>query len=533
MGSSRNSFGSCALRGPALAFGCLCLALATLCVASAAHAGDRHAAMVLDANTGHVLYQSQADAPRHPASLTKMMTLYLVFEQLKSGRLKPATRIRVSANAAGAAPSNLDLDAGDSLSLLDAMKAIVTKSANDVAVALAEHIGGTEANFARLMTAKARALGMKSTVYHNASGLPDPEQVTTARDMLTLALRLQDDFPEYYPLFSTRSFTYDGKTYRNHNTLLGSFQGTDGIKTGYTRSSGFNVVVSVHRGEKHLVGVVFGGTSAAARNVEMRTLINMTLVKASTHKTRKPVLVARAAVPRAAARRAVAAVPAPRPAPVAEPAPVERTVAAAAPAPQAAQIRIARVRPLMMGAGAQQPPPGPGREPAPSAIQPAAFTPPSPQPPPAPAYASAAADPIGRLLGAEPSTFGEQAARLARGEAPIVPPQPVPARRPLFPAAYASDPRAPVAYRPDSASDGYELQVGAFASVEEAERHLATVAQRADGLLNGHRPVTPTAQQGDRQVYRARFAGFDAASAAAACLALRHRSIDCFVARAQ
>ena len=171
-----------------------------------ADAADKNAVLVVDANTGQTLYQSSADAPRHPASLAKMMTLYIVFEQIEQGRLSYQTRIKVSANAAAAAPSKLELDEGDEIAVIDAIKALITKSANDVAVAVAEHIGGTEANFARLMTQKAAQLGMKSTLFKNASGLPNDEQVTTARDMVTLALRLQDDFPKHYPLFATRTF---------------------------------------------------------------------------------------------------------------------------------------------------------------------------------------------------------------------------------------------------------------------------------------------------------------------------------------
>ena len=183
-----------------------------------------------------------------------------------------------------APPSKLDLDEGEEIALLDAIKALITKSANDIAVAIAEHIAGSEEKFAQLMTQKARQLGMPATIFRNASGLPDDEQVTTARDMATLALRLQDDFPKHYPLFATRTFTYKDETLRNHNTLLSSYEGTDGIKTGYTRASGFNLVASVKRGRKHVIGVVFGGSSAAARNTAMRTFLNMGLVKASHRK---------------------------------------------------------------------------------------------------------------------------------------------------------------------------------------------------------------------------------------------------------
>ncbi len=263
-------------------------------VASApAEAAGRHAAMVIDGNTGQVLHAQAADEARYPASLTKMMTLYIAFELMEQGRMSPTTMIRISDEAAGTPPSKLGLPAGSSIALQDAIKAIITKSANDLAVALAEHIAGSETKFAILMTRKARQLGMSTTTFKNAHGLPDSGQMTSARDMLTLALRLNDDFPKYYQLFSLRSFSYNGHTYRNHNTMLDSYAGMDGLKTGYTSPSGFNLVASVRRNGRHVVAAVFGGSSAAARNAHMRTILDRALVKASTAKTRVAVPVAR------------------------------------------------------------------------------------------------------------------------------------------------------------------------------------------------------------------------------------------------
>ena len=247
-----------------------------------------YAAMVIDANTGAVLHNQSGDAPRYPASLTKMMTLYMTFELIEQGRLDYSSKIKITDEAAAVAPSKLDLEPGEEIALIDAIKALITKSANDVAVSLAQHIGGSEANFARLMTAKARQIGMTQTTFKNASGLPDEAQTTTARDMLTLALRLQDDFPRHYKLFATRTFTYAGHTYRNHNTLLNRYPGTEGIKTGYTRASGFNLVTSVRRDGKQVVAAVFGGKTAKIRNAKMQALLNKTLAKASTEVTRKP-----------------------------------------------------------------------------------------------------------------------------------------------------------------------------------------------------------------------------------------------------
>jgi D-alanyl-D-alanine carboxypeptidase len=252
-----------------------------------AFAASKSAVLVVDANTGRDLHASAADEPRHPASLTKMMTIYMAFELIEQGRLSYQTKLKISATAAATAPTKLDLDEGEEITLIDAIKALITKSANDMAVAIAEHIAGSEERFAQLMTQRARQLGMTSTVFKNASGLPDEDQITTARDMIKLALHLQDDFPKHYPLFATRTFTYKDETLHNHNTMLENYEGTDGIKTGYTRASGFNLVVSVRRGKKHVVGAIFGGASAAARNAAMRTFLNMGLVKASAEKTRQ------------------------------------------------------------------------------------------------------------------------------------------------------------------------------------------------------------------------------------------------------
>ena len=270
---------------------------AALAVGSPAMAGGRHASMVVDANTGAVLHEQAADEPRYPASLTKMMTLYLVFEMMEKGRLARDTRIRISEEAAGTSPSKLGLREGADIALGDAIRAIIVKSANDISVAVAEHIAGSEEKFAQLMTRKARQLGMSRTTFRNAHGLPDSGQQTTARDMLTLALRLIDDFPQHYRLFSTRSFAFNGASMRNHNTMLSTYEGMDGIKTGYTSASGFNLVSSVRRDGKHVVAAVFGGSSAAARNVYMRAILDRALRRAGTERTRekapRPALVAR------------------------------------------------------------------------------------------------------------------------------------------------------------------------------------------------------------------------------------------------
>jgi D-alanyl-D-alanine carboxypeptidase len=248
------------------------------------------ASIVVDANTGAVLQASNADSPRYPASLTKIMTLYLLFERLEAGTIKLNSEMPVSAYAAAQAPSKLGLKPSETIRVETAIRAIVTKSANDVAVIVAEALGGDESNFARLMTAKARALGMKSTTYRNASGLPESQQITTARDQAILGRAIQDRFPTYYRYFATRTFEFRGKSVRNHNKLLGNVNGVDGIKTGYIRDSGFNIVTSVRRGSRHIVAVVFGGRSGNARDARALSLINNNINIAAVNRTAPPLV---------------------------------------------------------------------------------------------------------------------------------------------------------------------------------------------------------------------------------------------------
>lgn len=241
--------------------------------------------IIVDGNSGATLTAKDADGSRHPASLTKIMTLYLLFERLESGKMKLDTEMEVSEHASEQAPTKLGLRPGQTIKVEDAIKGLVTRSANDAAVVIAEAIGGDEDDFAKAMTRKARALGMTRTVYRNASGLPDDDQVTTARDQATLGRAIQDRFPRQYRYFSTSVFNFRGHSIRNHNHLIGSVEGVDGIKTGYTRASGFNLVSSMRRGNRHLVGVVLGGRSGGSRDAIMRGLLAENLEKASTRRT--------------------------------------------------------------------------------------------------------------------------------------------------------------------------------------------------------------------------------------------------------
>ena len=248
-----------------------------LAMAGPAHAEitgrANYAAIVLDAR-GQVLHAANADEPRFPASLTKMMTLYMLFEAMRDGRVPPGSRIQMSAEAASRPPSKLGLPAGYSLDLEDAILAVVTRSANDVAAAIAEHLGGSEDRFAQMMTQRARSLGMTRSTFRNASGLPDPEQSTTARDMALLGSRLQSDFPRQYAYFSTTHFRWNNRAIHNHNHMLSAYDGADGIKTGYTRWSGFNIVTSARRDGVRLIGAVMGGAAWHERDRHMAELLD-------------------------------------------------------------------------------------------------------------------------------------------------------------------------------------------------------------------------------------------------------------------
>lgn len=522
--------------------------------------------MAIDANTGSVLHNQAGDEPRYPASLTKMMTLYMAFELIELGRLKETSTIKMTQEGADAAPSKLEVKPGTEITVLDAMKALITKSANDVAVALAQHIAGTEDNFARLMTRKAHDLGMTSTTFKNASGLPDPEQVTTARDMLTLALRLRDDFPRHYELFATRVFNYGGDSYRNHNGLLSRYRGTDGIKTGYTRLSGFNLVASVNRDGKRVVAAVFGGRTARVRDNMMEQVLNKALAKASTQVTRKPSLIARAPQP-ARARPVVAAEPPPAVTAAVRPPPAPGAVEERAAPSQVAEagaapshaITMAKVRRVLMGSELKRQV-APGNDPTrPRPAYAVADATATPAPPAQPA-AAARDDPLPRFAptadvlrketaaptqapGQPPSTLQAQVEALggpadARSTQPVTTganveprtaPQAGPRTQPR--AQPRAEPKAPQVSR--DARGGFEIQIGAFSDSAEAESQMASARQRAGGVLDSYPAVAVPAQKGTSQIYRARFKGFDATAAASTCGQLKKLQIDCFVIKAE
>ncbi len=274
---------------------------ASTTVPAMAAKGDRYAAIVVDANTGKTLFSANADAKRYPASLTKMMTLYMLFEAMQAGRINKDTRIPVSSYAASRPPTKIGFRPGQSIRAEDAALAMITKSANDVAAAVGEYLGGSEERFAQMMTAKARRLGMRNTTFRNASGLPNMAQHSTARDMAVLGMALRQHFPREFAYFSRRSFEFRGQTIRGHNRLLGRVEGVDGIKTGYTNASGYNLVSSVNLDGRRLVAVVMGGNTGASRDAHMAQLIRKYLPMATRGRSNDALIAARSEAPQAVA----------------------------------------------------------------------------------------------------------------------------------------------------------------------------------------------------------------------------------------
>ena len=296
--------GFIAVRPATWTIGSVVATVAAVLLLTATPATAKYASLILDADSGLILHAVNADTSNYPASLTKMMTLYLVFDALEDGRLDLKTDLVATTRAAGQPASRLGLHRGEKITVEEAILALVTKSANDVATVLAEALAGSEKKFALVMTAKARKLGMERTTFRNASGLPHNGQLSTARDMAVLARALLRDHARYYHYFSTDHFTYDGATHSNHNDLLTTYEGTDGIKTGYIRASGFNLVASVKRDGRRLVGVIFGGNSPYARNQLMKTLLDKGFASMAT--TAPRVTASRSTTPRPTNKEEVA-----------------------------------------------------------------------------------------------------------------------------------------------------------------------------------------------------------------------------------
>ncbi|WP_026362897.1 D-alanyl-D-alanine carboxypeptidase [Methylopila sp. M107] len=493
---------------------------------------SNYAALVVDAKTGRTLYERNPDAIRFPASVTKVMTLYLVFEDLERGRIKLDTPLVMSARCAAAAPSKLYIRPGQTISVEDGIKALVTKSANDVACAFGDNLEGSESAFADRMTRKARAIGMSRSVFRNASGLPNPDHVTTARDLVTLGRGIQDRFPRYYGYFGTRVFAWGRQRIGNHNRLLGRVEGVDGIKTGYTNASGFNLLSSVKSNGRSVVAVVMGGRTGASRDAHMRELIALNLPKAQPGSRTAP-LVADAGE-RAAPAMARPAVMSGLPMPLAAPrVPTSERVAsldADIPMPVAAPRREApRVVQVSSGATPKPAPrlaaaavePDPEdeafeqevvRAPAPVAR---AERPAAPEPKPMRWIVGTAPQVTGSVRDAEPAPAEEAAAQAA--------PSPKLSREASARATEAA--AAPVQAAPRK---GWMIQIGATTEASSAEALLSNARSKGGRVLGSAEPYTETYTRGATTYYRARFAGLNEQSADAACKALKRSSVSCF-----
>lgn len=464
-------------------------------VTPAEAAPEKYAAIVVDANTGKTLFASNADAKRYPASLTKMMTLYMMFEAMKTGKMNRNTPIKVSAYAAARPPTKIGFKAGQSIPAEAAILALITRSANDVASAVGEHLGGSEGRFAQMMTARARQLGMRSTTFRNASGLPNKEQHTTARDMAVLGMALRQHFPKEFAYFSQKSFVYRGQTINGHNRLLGRIQGVDGIKTGYTNASGFNLVSSVSADGRQIVAVVMGGRTAASRDAHMSELIKKHLPLAKRGRVSSSALIA-----------------ANSSGPI-EVAALELPVAHRAPIP-ASRVNITPVA-------------------APSSNVPAATIPSANVPTPAHNQGSGSQieDIINRAFGGEEA----QQPRMLALAAPSARPAAAALEAVMAPTprqSLESDQTAgvdPVTTSSANISGGWAIQIGSLPTANQATEMLSKAASASGRLLANATPHTETFQKNGTVFYRARFTGFNSKDAAwKACNALKKQKFGCY-----
>ena len=520
------------------------------------------ASIIVDANSGATLAATNPDSLRFPASLTKIMTLYLLFERLDAGKISLNTEMPVSAHASSQAPTKLGLRPGQTIRVEDAIKGLVTRSANDAAVVIAEALGGDEDDFAKMMTRKARSLGMTRTVYRNASGLPNSDQVTTARDQSTLGRAIQERFPRYYRYFATASFHYRGRNIRNHNRLIGTVEGVDGIKTGYTRASGFNLVTNLRRGNRHLVGVVLGGRSGASRDATMRNLLAANLDKASGRLTvaaiveRNPSEATATVAEDEARSRPAAPVQvqgaiqvantAPQPAADTRPAPATRAVAATAapvaktPAPSepapltngviqtkslaaipgsTEPMKPVRVKTLQVRSGQTKvASAGPVQllaAPVETVETSGSVTP--RDLPPQPANHGTGQGVLGVLPASSMQPAAEKQQQ-ASAEA---------SSRPVTQAVQSQGTIKPVV-----AHSGWIVQVGALETESQARDRLEAARDHANGMLRKADPFTETVvTRGEKKLYRARFAGLERDQAEAVCKRLKRSDISCITIR--
>ncbi|MFL5258533.1 MAG: serine hydrolase [Hyphomicrobiales bacterium] len=489
-------------------------------------AKPRFSAIAVDARTGAVLFSKDPDGITHPASLTKVMTLYILFSELKAGRVKLDTQFSVSRAASAKAPSKLGLKPGQTIRVEDAIKGLVTRSANDAAAVVAENLASSERDFAARMTRTALSLGMSRTVFRNASGLPDPAQVTTARDIATLSLRIQRDFPEYYPYFRLTSFVYNGKVIRTHNRMLGRYPGLDGIKTGYVAASGFNLASSARRGDKRVIGVVMGAASTGSRNAYMTRMLDAAFpdckdgtmlasaIEGVSPKTVEPEPEKQVADAEDAAS---ATVPPPKPkkkprlklAKAAEPEmPPEQTSSAeeetdgiAETTPAKLNVDIAALPDLNSSSAAD----------AIAEVKSPTAEEPRPETQATPTFAKADAIPsIGNSATAE---------TVLSKTTPDGTPLPFAVKQP-------SDDAGGIVVTP-AADVTWHIQIGAYPNKKAAQSVLRRLRGLGLDLLNDKEALTVEVQIGSTMLYRARFSGFTEQTARSACRTIAKQGFGC------
>jgi D-alanyl-D-alanine carboxypeptidase len=489
----------------------------------------KDAALIVDGATGKVIYARNELAERHPASLTKMMTLYLLFDALKAGKITMSTQMPVSYHASIQKPTKLSLRPGQTIDVDTAIRAIVIRSANDVAVVIAEALGGTESHFAEMMTARARQIGMRETNYHNASGLPDPLQISTASDLAVLGRHLAYDYPQYFPYFGLAGFRYKGVWYPTHDNLIGRYDGADGIKTGYTGASGFNLVSSVTRGTTHLIAVVMGGRTAVRRDLEMVRLLDQTFAQVSAN----PNLVARANVPwRQVAQNA----PSPAIAGFSLPQVSGNQFANLSPVPGTVQsededaAEAVRAPDENFSLIHAEGPAKPAPKPAAPATQPKPAQAAAPQPA-VPAVPQLVAKNVVNAPG-HPSPRPDAA--LASAQANLV-------KTAAVTQVNAPKPQMRPSLREDAGEGdidvtpapgrNWTIQIGAYADKALADAQLKTYAGKAqDVLARASRIIAPITSARGHTLYRARFGLFAEQEAREVCNRLTQRGQTCFAA---
>jgi D-alanyl-D-alanine carboxypeptidase len=471
------------LRGSRRWFAGLCLTLTTVlsltlsAVPGQAEARPAPAAIIVDAQTGAVLFENNSRGSHYPASLTKMMTLYLLFEAIEAKRFSLDDELAVSTVASQQPPTKIGAKPGTSLTVQKAILALIVHSANDVAVVVAEALGGSQSNFAQLMTKKARALGMKDTVFRNASGLPDTGQVTTARDMAILARALISRFPDYYAYFSTPSFTYGGRTFVSHNRVLKAYAGADGLKTGYIRAAGYNLVTSAERDGRRIIAVVLGGKTAGARDAQMVSLLD----KGFATLSKQPQLQTASLPPAVQPKPATTSSANTQTAGVAPPAkPAVPTAKPGLPAGNALSVPVASLISTDDAAAGKSVPP----------------TPPT-----------------------KPTTLAAATVSAASVVALLAPSAAAAAEIP------ADQPAAQPATQP-----GWGIQVGAFSSFAPAQKAALKASKHAPKLLKDARVIVDESVKSDNsKLYRARLIGLNRERAQQACRTLRAKAVPCLV----